>query len=89
MRHTAATHDAQHGVSHFKLSKKYGWIMTSSVAQDYIDRAGVDELEIAQQSYLRQHPELSAPELRRASTDQFETDDTRHTTHDEVEAPSA
>jgi integrase len=46
MRHTSATYWANK-LPHFKLCKRFGWSMTSKMPQRYIDREGVDELDVA------------------------------------------
>ena len=47
MRHTSATYWSNK-LPWFKLCKRFGWTMTSSMPQRYIDREGVDEIEIAE-----------------------------------------
>lgn len=47
MRHTSATFWANR-LPYFKFCKRFGWTMTSNMPQRYIDRAGVDETEVAQ-----------------------------------------
>ncbi len=46
LRHTSATYWCNR-LSHFRLCKRFGWTMTSQMPQRYIDREGVDELEMA------------------------------------------
>ena len=46
LRHTSATYWSNR-LSWFKLCKRFGWAMTSSMPQRYIDREGVDEIEMA------------------------------------------
>ena len=46
LRHTSATYWSNR-LSYFKLCKRFGWTMTSNMPQRYIDRVGVDELELA------------------------------------------
>jgi len=45
MRHTSATWWSNH-LSHYKLCKRFGWSMTSDMPKRYIDREGVDEMEV-------------------------------------------
>lgn len=46
LRHTSATYWCNK-LPYFKFCKRFGWTMTSNMPQRYIDRAGVDEFEIA------------------------------------------
>ncbi len=46
MRHTSATYWSNK-LPYFKFCKRFGWTMTSKMPQRYIDREGVDELEVA------------------------------------------
>lgn len=46
MRHTSATYWANK-LPYFKFCKRFGWTMTSSMPQRYIDAAGVDEVDTA------------------------------------------
>lgn len=46
LRHTSATYWANK-LPYFKFCKRFGWTMTSKMPQRYIDREGVDELEVA------------------------------------------
>ena len=46
MRHTSATYWSNR-LPYFKFCKRFGWTMTSKMPQRYIDREGVDELEVA------------------------------------------
>lgn len=46
LRHSSATYWSNR-LGYFKLCKRFGWTMTSSMPQRYIDREGVDELEMA------------------------------------------
>ena len=46
LRHSSATYWSNK-LSWFKMCKRFGWSMTSSMPQRYIDREGVDELEVA------------------------------------------
>lgn len=46
MRHTSATFWCNK-LPYFKFCKRFGWSMTSKMPQRYIDREGVDELEVA------------------------------------------
>jgi integrase len=48
LRHTSATYWSNK-LPWFKLCKRFGWAMTSSMPQRYIDREGVDELESAKE----------------------------------------
>jgi len=47
LRHSSATYWSNK-LPWFKLCKRFGWTMTSTMPQRYIDRAGVDELEVVQ-----------------------------------------
>jgi integrase len=47
MRHSSATYWSNR-LSYFKMCKRFGWTMTSSMPQRYIDREGVDEFEVVQ-----------------------------------------
>jgi integrase len=47
MRHTSATYWSNK-LSYFKICKRFGWTMTSTMPQKYIDREGVDEYEVVQ-----------------------------------------
>ena len=47
LRHTSATYWSNK-LPYFKFCKRFGWTMTSKMPQRYIDREGVDELEVAQ-----------------------------------------
>jgi len=46
LRHTSATYWCNK-IGHYKLAKRFGWTMVSKMPQRYIDRAGVDEEEVA------------------------------------------
>ena len=46
LRHTSATYWANK-LPYFKFCKRFGWTMTSRMPQRYIDRAGVDEMDVA------------------------------------------
>lgn len=46
LRHSSATYWSNK-LPWFKLCKRFGWTMTSSMPRRYIDREGVDEVEIA------------------------------------------
>jgi len=43
LRHSSATYYANIEKNYFRFCKRYGWTFGSSMAQRYIDRAGVDE----------------------------------------------
>jgi integrase len=47
LRHTSATYWSNK-LPYFKFCKRFGWTMTSDMPQRYIDREGVDELEVAE-----------------------------------------
>ena len=47
MRHTSATYWSNK-LPYFKFCKRFGWTMTSKMPQRYIDREGVDEMEVAE-----------------------------------------
>ena len=55
MRHTSATWWSNH-VSHYKLCKRFGWSMTSDMPKRYIDREGVDEMDVAK--VIRANPRM-------------------------------
>lgn len=63
MRHTSATFWANR-LPYFKFCKRFGWSMTSNMPKRYIDRAGVDETEVAQMF----HNEQEARALREKAT---------------------
>ncbi|WP_428937505.1 tyrosine-type recombinase/integrase [Fontivita pretiosa] len=46
LRHTSATYWSN-TLPHFKFCKRFGWTMTSNMPQRYIDREGVDEVDVA------------------------------------------
>jgi len=46
MRHTSATYWSNK-LPYFKLCKRFGWTMTSMMPQRYIDREGIDDMEVA------------------------------------------
>lgn len=46
LRHSSATFWCNR-LPYFKFCKRFGWTMTSAMPQRYIDREGVDELELA------------------------------------------
>jgi len=46
LRHSSATYWANK-LPYFKFCKRFGWTMTSKMPQRYIDREGVDEIEVA------------------------------------------
>ena len=48
LRHSSATYWSNR-LPWFKLCKRFGWAMTSSMPQRYIDREGVDEFDVAMQ----------------------------------------
>lgn len=48
LRHSSATYWSNR-LPWFKLCKRFGWAMTSSMPQRYIDREGVDEFDVAVQ----------------------------------------
>lgn len=64
MRHTSATYWSNR-LPYFKFCKRFGWTMTSKMPQRYIDREGVDELEVAKiyrrDQAQRQQEERRAP----------------------------
>jgi integrase/recombinase XerD len=67
MRHTSATWWSNH-VSHYKLCKRFGWSMTSDMPKRYIDREGVDEMEVAK--VIRANPArgvLGKPDVESSS----------------------
>lgn len=72
MRHTSATFWANR-LPYFKFCKRFGWSMTSNMPKRYIDRAGVDETEVAQiyhqdeQLRLRRENELLRAQLMNAA----------------------
>lgn len=45
---------------YFKLCKRFGWTMTSAMPQRYIDREGVDELEMAE-AHLQAEKQRGSP----------------------------
>ena len=47
MRHASATFWCNK-LPYFKFCKRFGWTMTSKMPQRYIDREGIDEVEVAQ-----------------------------------------
>lgn len=47
LRHTSATYWSNK-LPYFKFCKRFGWTMTSKMPQRYIDREGVDEMEVAE-----------------------------------------
>ena len=66
---------------YFKFCKRFGWTMTSKMPQRYIDRDGVDELEVAKiyhdqdtAKLAKQNQELQAElaALRGMRTDSIE-----------------
>ena len=46
-RHSSATYYANQGLDYYKLCKRYGWNIGSKQPFIYIDRAGIEEREIA------------------------------------------
>ena len=50
IRHSSATYWAN-TLSYFQMCKRFGWSMTSKMPQRYIDRAGVQEMEVAKIYY--------------------------------------
>ena len=46
LRHSSATYYTKY-LNHFQLCYRYGWSMTSKMPERYIDRAGVDEMAVA------------------------------------------
>jgi len=71
LRHTSATFWSNR-LSHYRLCKRFGWTMTSSMPQKYIDREGVDEIEAARdylkaQDAARQSEQFTTVEVRRLS----------------------
>ncbi len=71
LRHSSATYWSNR-LAWFKLCKRFGWAMTSSMPQRYIDREGVDEFDVAVQ-HLRteaehEYGEGIAPIARQART---------------------
>jgi len=53
LRHTSATYWSNK-LPYFKFCKRFGWTMTSNMPQRYIDREGVDELEVAEIYYKQE-----------------------------------
>lgn len=47
LRHTSATYWSNK-LPYFKFCKRFGWTMTSDMPRRYIDRAGVDDMEVAE-----------------------------------------
>lgn len=47
LRHTSATFWGNK-LPYFKFCKRFGWTLTSGMPQRYIDREGVDEMEVAE-----------------------------------------
>jgi integrase len=84
MRHTSATYWSNR-LSYFKMCKRFGWTMTSSMPQKYIDREGVDEFEVVQ-IYNRDEqakhpernqnplPEITVTKQRKNRTSVFESE---------------
>ena len=46
LRHTSATYWCNR-LPYFKFCKRFGWSMTSAMPQRYIDREGIDDLDVA------------------------------------------
>jgi integrase len=61
LRHTSATFWCNK-LSYFQMCKRFGWTMTSSMPQKYIDREGVEELTVAQKYHEEERTRL-APEI--------------------------
>ena len=57
LRHTSATYWCNK-LPYFKFCKRFGWTMTSKMPQRYIDREGVDEIEIAEIYYEDERAKL-------------------------------
>ncbi len=60
LRHSSATYWSNK-LPYFKLCKRFGWTMTSNMPQRYIDREGVDELEVAQIYHQNEYVKLESP----------------------------
>lgn len=58
LRHTSATFWSNK-LPYFKFCKRFGWTMTSNMPQRYIDREGVDELEVAEIYYQDERTRLN------------------------------
>ena len=58
LRHTSATYWSNK-MPYFKFCKRFGWTMTSSMPQRYIDREGVDEMEVAASYHDKERTKLA------------------------------
>ncbi|MBI1972469.1 tyrosine-type recombinase/integrase [Candidatus Woesearchaeota archaeon] len=79
IRHTSATYWANR-LPYFKFCKRFGWTLTSKMPQRYIDRQGIDDLDVAriyrQTKTPRQPqsaPSLPCPALEREEPDPRQT----------------
>ena len=68
LRHTSATYWCNR-IGHYKLAKRFGWTMVSKMPQRYIDRAGVDEEEVANIYFAKRSQEQQSPTLRLSGQD--------------------
>ena len=69
LRHASATYWANK-LPYFKFCKRFGWTMTSGMPQRYIDRAGVDEMDVAMLYHSSQLPggsEIASPHSQDAA----------------------
>jgi integrase len=58
LRHTSATYWCNK-LPYFKFCKRFGWSMTSRMPQRYIDREGVDEIDVARLYYADERSRLA------------------------------